>query len=155
MAKLKTLAERTRDNDWPTPATFKSPEECEAAYNNGYEGCFPDPDGAEMMESQEDGIFADAASVNPKAVNNQHGLTTCNRRTTPTMKLPELPKGVKFIEANMCNPQSDSNPFQHVSRAYVTTATGKSDRTRKVAALYVKDTAIALMDQAFVKASEI
>ena len=61
MAKLKTLAERTRDNDWPAPATFKNPEECEAAYNNGYEGCFPDPDGAEMMESQEDGIFADAA----------------------------------------------------------------------------------------------
>ena len=24
-------------------------------------GCFPDPEGAEMMESQQDGIFADAA----------------------------------------------------------------------------------------------
>ena len=24
MAKLKTLAERTRDNDWPAPATFKN-----------------------------------------------------------------------------------------------------------------------------------
>ena len=29
MAKLKTL-KRTGDNDWPAPATFKSPEECMA-----------------------------------------------------------------------------------------------------------------------------
>ena len=61
MAKLKTLAERTRDNDWPTPATFKSPEECEAAYNDGYIGCIPDPDGAEEIEAQQYGKFSDVA----------------------------------------------------------------------------------------------
>ena len=61
MAKLKTLAERTRDQDWPEPATFNSPEECEAAYNNGYEGCFADPEGAEAVESQKYGKFADVA----------------------------------------------------------------------------------------------
>ena len=52
MAKLKTLAERTRDNDWPEPATFKNPEECMAAYESGYSGCFPDPDGAEIDGSR-------------------------------------------------------------------------------------------------------
>lgn len=61
MAKLKTLAERTRDNDWPAPATFKSPEECEAAYSNGYEGCFADPEGAEAVEAQQYGKFSDVA----------------------------------------------------------------------------------------------
>ena len=61
MAKLKTLAERTRDNDWPEPATFKSPEECVAAYDNNYIGCIPDPDGAEEIEAQKYGKFSDAA----------------------------------------------------------------------------------------------
>ena len=58
MAKLKTLAERTRDNDWPAPATFKSPEECVAAYDNNYIGCIPDPDGAEEIEAQKYGSIS-------------------------------------------------------------------------------------------------
>lgn len=61
MAKLKTLAERTRDNDWPEPAEFKSVDDCINAYESGYEGCFPDPEGAEAAMAQEDGVFADAA----------------------------------------------------------------------------------------------
>ena len=62
MAKLKTLAERTRDNDWPAPATFKNPEECAAAYDSGYEGCFADPEGAEAVEAQAYGKFSDVVN---------------------------------------------------------------------------------------------
>ena len=61
MAKLKTLAERTRDNDWPAPATFKSPEECMAYYDSDGIGCIPDPDGAEEIEAQQYGKFSDVA----------------------------------------------------------------------------------------------
>lgn len=61
MAKLKTLAQRMKDDDWPEPAEFKTPEDAIKAYESGYEGCFPDPDGEEEMTSQVDGVFADAA----------------------------------------------------------------------------------------------
>lgn len=61
MAKLKTLRQRTLDNDWPEPAEFKTAEECVAAYESGYEGVFADPEGKEECEAQEDGVFADAA----------------------------------------------------------------------------------------------
>jgi hypothetical protein len=61
MAKLKTIAERTRDNDWPEPAEFKTVEDCIKAYESGYEGAMPDPEMAEFIESQQYGNFADAA----------------------------------------------------------------------------------------------
>lgn len=61
MAKLKTFLERMRDDDFPEPATFKNEEECVAAYDSGYQGCFYDPDGAEEVESQEYGQFGDVA----------------------------------------------------------------------------------------------
>ena len=61
MAKLKTLKQRMETNDWPAPATFKSPEECAAAYSDGYIGCIPDPDGAEEIEAQKYGKFSDVA----------------------------------------------------------------------------------------------
>lgn len=61
MAKIKTLRERERDNDWPEPAEFKTAEECVAAYDAGYTGCIPDPEGAEEIEAQQYGNFGDVA----------------------------------------------------------------------------------------------
>ncbi len=59
--KLKTLRQRMADGTMPPPAEFKSPEECIAAYESGFEGAIYDPDGAEEVEAQPDGVFSDAA----------------------------------------------------------------------------------------------
>ena len=61
MAKLKTLRQRMADGTMPPPAEFKNPEECIAAYESGFEGAIYDPDGAEEVEAQPDGVFGDAA----------------------------------------------------------------------------------------------
>ena len=49
MAKLKTLSERLRDNDFPDPAPWKTHEEVAAAYDEGFPGAFPDPEGDEEL----------------------------------------------------------------------------------------------------------
>ena len=59
--KLKTLRQRMADGTMPPPAEFKNPEECIAAYESGFEGAIYDPDGAEEVEAQPDGVFGDAA----------------------------------------------------------------------------------------------
>ena len=61
MAKLKTLRQRMADGTMPPPVEFKTPEECIAAYESGFEGAIYDPEGGEEVEAQEDGVFADAA----------------------------------------------------------------------------------------------
>ena len=52
MAKIPTWRERLADNNFPEPAPWKSPEECIAAYESGFTGTYPDPEGA---NEQEDG----------------------------------------------------------------------------------------------------
>ena len=59
--KLKTLRQRMAEGTMPPPVEFKTPEECIAAYESGFEGAIYDPDGAEECEAQEDGVFGDAA----------------------------------------------------------------------------------------------
>lgn len=61
MAKLKTLKQRMADGTMPPPVEFDNQEDCITAYEQGFEGCIYDPDGAEECEAQEDGVFADAA----------------------------------------------------------------------------------------------
>lgn len=61
MAKLKTLEQRMRDGTMPPPAEFKTEEDAVKAYEDGFEGCLWDPEGAEECEAQEDGVFGDAA----------------------------------------------------------------------------------------------
>lgn len=50
MAQLKTFAERLKTNDFPNPAPFTSPEQCQAAYEAGMPFVSPDPEGEEVLE---------------------------------------------------------------------------------------------------------
>ena len=49
MAKLKTFQERLKTGDFPNPAPFKTPEECQAAYEAGMPFVSPDPEGEEEL----------------------------------------------------------------------------------------------------------
>ena len=65
MAKLKTWQERLRDNDFPEPAPWKSPEECQAAYESGFPGAYLDEENWASIppaDSILDGFGADASS---------------------------------------------------------------------------------------------
>lgn len=42
MAKLKSWQDRLKDNDFPEPAPWKTPEECQAAYESGFPGAYLD-----------------------------------------------------------------------------------------------------------------
>ena len=50
MAKIPTWRERLADDNFPEPAPWKTPEECIAAYESGFTGTYPDPEGAEEQE---------------------------------------------------------------------------------------------------------
>ena len=50
MTKLKTFQERLKTNDFPNPAPFETPEQCQAAYEAGMPFVSPDPEGEEMLE---------------------------------------------------------------------------------------------------------
>ena len=65
MAKLKTLAERIKNNELPPPAEYKTPEEVYEAYTSGKaEGAIFDPDGQEQAYAESVAMgYGDAEQV--------------------------------------------------------------------------------------------
>lgn len=51
MAKLKSFQDRLKDNDFPEPAPWKTPEECQEAYESGFPGAYLDPEGVAEWEA--------------------------------------------------------------------------------------------------------
>ncbi len=71
MTRLKTFQERLKTNDFPDPAPWKDPSECQAAYEAGMPFVSPDPDGEEELA---DYVNSHGGEFNGEALAYESGI---------------------------------------------------------------------------------
>lgn len=89
MAKLKTFQERLKTNDFPEPAPWTSPDQCQAAYEQGLPFVSPDPEGEEELA---DLVKSEGNSFNGEDVATENGFAGLSKDKDLALLWPEAYK---------------------------------------------------------------